>query len=97
MRGLEQEFGALDDALGAFTEKMREKLRDKAHDMGGWDEPWAEMLLRRKLADRVVVMLLDDSPQEVDIANFAMFLFHFRSKRNGQAKNRRAERGRPAS
>ena len=71
-------------AVDRFTAAMKAKLLDKYRECGwtGWDgESFLETnrcLLR--LADHVR-RLRDGQPQEVDVANFCMFLWNYRTQK----------------
>lgn len=71
----------LRQAVAEFAEAMLEKLLQKYRQgYSGWN--WASFInsgrCGRKLRDHVRRLLDEGLPQEVDVANFAMFLWRHR-------------------
>ena len=67
----------IDDTLDAFVKEMRYKLHSKAcnEDFSGWDEMSEDEILgciMRHLTEQ----MFHDGEEEVDIANFCMFLWY---------------------
>lgn len=78
----EQELWKLNVALAAFTAEMRDRLVHKL-DAGwrGWDDPaLAQGIYRRLTVDALRVPLAHG--QEVDIANWVLFLWYQRIGRS---------------
>lgn len=64
-------------AVDAFAEEMKAKLRKKAREgMSGWDG-WGEAWFFERLKEHVA----RGPSQAVDIANFAMMVWHAKQQR----------------
>jgi hypothetical protein len=58
---------------------MLKKLNAKeAEGLGGWDDKFYAKEFPAKLLEHVGRLLIEKTPQEIDIANFAMFLWYHR-------------------
>ena len=76
------EIKKLSNAVFSFAFEMLSKLIDKyVAGYRGWDDLSLEHHLRMQLKDHVHRLITEDEPQEVDIANIAMFLSRLRKKR----------------
>lgn len=78
---LEDEYARIDSAVDEFAERMKARLREKAAaGWYGWDDSArAEQAYTDMLGHAAGVKLARG--QEVDIANYAMFLFRFNQMR----------------
>jgi hypothetical protein len=66
----------LHDAVDAFAVAMKARLAEKAaQGFEGWDDPDLAETIEENLFDHVR-RLLKGHRQEIDIANFAMMLWH---------------------
>ena len=76
MTELEQEIARLNEAVDAFAAVMKAKLAKKANDgFHGWDKPVFRHAIVSDLINKVNGVEFDRA-QAVDIANFAMMLWH---------------------
>lgn len=80
-----EEIEAINRAIDQFAEAMKVKMKEKYYEgYEGWDDiAGVEGIITQKLLDHV----MRGKGQEVDVANFAMMLWH--ASRNSTSTERR--------
>ena len=66
-----------------FAKEMKERIRTKTEQgIDGWNNPAFEQIIRDRVLLRAGTVRAEDNPQEcLDLANYAMFVWHFIKER----------------